>query len=79
MFLSSAFHSPKEDCARKNKVSGILWELLKQKLCALHTSSAARICQLLCTAPLETFQVQVLTGTQTTDKYPSPVISYGQS
>jgi len=46
----------------ENKVSGILRELLKQKLSALHVSSAVRVCQLLCTAPLETFQMQVLTN-----------------
>jgi len=45
----------------KNKVSGILWELLKQKVIVLYESSAVRVCQLLCTAPLETFQLQVLT------------------
>ena len=44
---------------KENKVSGILWELLKQKLSALHASSAVRVCQLLCTAPLEMFQMQV--------------------
>jgi len=47
---------------KENKVSGILRELLKQKLSALHASSAVRVCQLLCTAPLETFQMQVLTN-----------------
>jgi len=47
---------------KENKVSGILWELLKQKLSALHASSAVCVCQLLCTAPLETFQKQVLTS-----------------
>jgi len=47
---------------KENKVSGILRELLKQKLSAFHTSSAVRICQLLFTAPLETFQMQVLTN-----------------
>jgi len=46
----------------KNKVSGILRKLLKQKLSALHASSAVRVCQLLCTAPFETFQIQVLTN-----------------
>jgi len=44
-----------------NKVSGILRELLKQKLNALHASSTVCVCQLLCTAPVETFQMQVLT------------------
>jgi len=47
---------------KENKVGGILQELLKQKLSALHASSAVSICQLLCTAPLETFQTQVLTN-----------------
>jgi len=47
---------------KENKVSGILRELLMQKLSALHASSAVRVCQLLCTAPLETFQTQVLTN-----------------
>jgi len=47
---------------KENKVSGILRELLKQKLSALHASSAVRVCQLLCTAPLETFQMQILTN-----------------
>jgi len=45
----------------KKKVSGRLRELLKEKLSVLHASSAVRVCQLLCTAPLETFQTQVLT------------------
>jgi len=45
----------------ENKVSGIVREHLKQKLSALHASSTGRVCQLLCTAPLETFQMQVLT------------------
>jgi len=45
---------------KENKVSSILRELLKQKLSALHASSTVRVCQLLCTAPLETFQMQVL-------------------
>ena len=44
----------------ENKVSGILRELLKQKLSALHASSTVGLCQLLCTAPLKTFQMQVL-------------------
>jgi len=47
---------------KENKVSGMLRELLKQKLSALHASSAVRVSQLLCTAPLEIFQVQVLTN-----------------
>jgi len=47
---------------KENKVSGILRELLKQKLSALHASSAVGVCQILCTAPLETFQMQVLTN-----------------
>jgi len=47
---------------KENKVSGILQELLKKKLSALHASSADSVCQLLCTAPLETFQMQVLTN-----------------
>jgi len=45
---------------KENKVSGILRELLKQKVSALYASSAVRVCQLLCTAPFETFQMQVL-------------------
>jgi len=45
----------------KKTVSGILWELLKQKLSVLHASSAVRVCQLLCTAPLETFEMKVFT------------------
>jgi len=58
------FHRTRVRCRRKtkSKVSGILRELLKQKLIALHASSAVRVCQLLCTAPLETFQMQVLTN-----------------
>ena len=47
---------------KENKVSGILRGLLKQKLSVLHASSAVRVCQLLCTAPLETFQTQVFTN-----------------
>jgi len=47
---------------KENKVSGILQELLKQKLSTLHASSAVRVCQLLCTAPLETFRTQVFTN-----------------
>jgi len=47
---------------KEKKVSGILWELLKQKLSALHASSTVRVCQLLCTALLEAFQMQVLTN-----------------
>jgi len=47
---------------KENKVSGILWELLKQKLSTLHVSSAVRVCQLLCTAPIERFQMHVLTN-----------------
>jgi len=46
----------------KDKVSGILRELLKQKVSVLHASSTVRVCQLLCTAPLETFQMQVSTN-----------------
>jgi len=46
---------------KEYKVSGRLREVLKQKLSALHASSTVRVCQLLCTAPLETFQKQVLT------------------
>jgi len=45
---------------KENKVIDRLRELLKQKLSALHASSAVRVRQLLCTAPLETFKVQVL-------------------
>jgi len=47
---------------KEDKVSGRLQEFLKQKLSALHASSAVCVCQLLCTAPLETFQPQVLTN-----------------
>ena len=47
---------------KENKVSGILRELLKQKLSVLHASSAVRVCQLLCMAPLETFQMQICTN-----------------
>jgi len=47
---------------KENKVSGRLRELLKKKLSALHASSGVRVCQLLCTASLETFQTQVLTN-----------------
>jgi len=47
---------------KENKVSGILRELLKQKLSALHACSTVHVCQLLCTVPLETFQMQVLTN-----------------
>ena len=46
---------------KEYEVSGVLREVLKQKLSSLHASSAVRVCQLLCTAPLETFQMQVLT------------------
>ena len=66
----------------KKTVSGRLRELVKQKLSALHESSEVRVCQLLCTVPLKTFQAQVLTnnpGTDRTDEYPSLVISHGQS
>jgi len=41
---------------REDKVVDRLREFLKQKLSALHASSAVRVCQLLCTAPLETVQ-----------------------
>jgi len=47
---------------KENKVTGRLREVLKQKLSVLHASSTVRVCQLLCTAPLETFQTQVLTN-----------------
>ena len=46
----------------EDKVRVRLRELQKQKLSALRASSTVRICQLLCTAPLETFQMQVLTN-----------------
>ena len=46
---------------KEDEVSGRLREFLKQNLSALHASSAVRVCQLLCTAPLETFQTQFLT------------------
>ena len=61
---------------KENKVSGILREHLKQKLSALHASSAVRVCQLLCTAPLETIQTQVLTNNLGQRR---PMISHGQS
>jgi len=48
---------------KEYKVSGRLRELLKQKLSALHASCTVRVCQLLCTAPLETFQMQVIRNT----------------
>ena len=47
---------------KENKVSGILRELVKQKLSVLHVNSTVRICQFVCTAPLETFQMQVFTN-----------------
>jgi len=47
---------------KENKVSGILRELLKHKLSVLHASSAVLVCQLLCMAPLETFQMQVVSN-----------------
>jgi len=47
---------------KENRVGGRLRELLEQKLSALHASSAVRVCQLLCSAPLETLQKQVLTN-----------------
>jgi len=47
---------------KEYKVSGRLREVVKQKLSTLHASSTVRVCQLLCTAPLETFQTQVLTN-----------------
>jgi len=47
---------------KEDKVSGRLLEFLKQKLSALHASSAVRVCQLLRTSPLETFQPQVRTN-----------------
>jgi len=47
---------------KESKVSGILRELLKQKLSALHASSTVGLCQLLCTVPLKTFQMQVHTN-----------------
>jgi len=40
----------------------LLRELLKQKVSALYAISAVRVCQLLCTAPLETFKMQVHTN-----------------
>jgi len=46
----------------KNTKSDILRELLKQKLSVLHVSNAVRVCQLMCTAPLETFQMHILTN-----------------
>ena len=47
---------------KEDKVSGRLREFLKQNFSALHASSTVRVCQLLCMAPLETFQPQVLTN-----------------
>ena len=47
---------------KEDKVSDRLREFLKQNLSALHASSAVRVCLLLCMAPLETFQPQVLTS-----------------
>jgi len=47
---------------KEDKIGGRLRELLKQRLSVLHASSAVRICQLLCTAPVETFKMQVLTN-----------------
>jgi len=47
---------------KEYKVSGKLREILKQKLSALHASSTVRVCQLLCMAPVETFQTQVVTN-----------------
>jgi len=66
---------------KEDKVSGRLQELLKQKLGALHASSAVRVCQLLCTAHLETFRCKSLQIIWDTDGrwIPSPVISHGQS
>jgi len=54
-------------CRKEDKVSGRLRELLKQNLSAFHASSTVRVCQLLCTAPFETFQTQVLTVIRDTD------------
>jgi len=67
---------------KENEVSGILKELLKQKHSALHASSAVRVCQLLCTAHLETFKVQVLTnnlGYRRPMNTRLPWLSHGQS
>jgi len=47
---------------KEYKVSGRLREVSKQKLSTLHASSTVRVCQLLCMAPLETFQTQVVTN-----------------
>jgi len=49
---------------KKTKSVAELRELLKQKLSVLHASSTVRatVCQFLCTAPLEIFQMQVLTN-----------------
>jgi len=47
---------------KEDKVSGILRELLKQKLSTLYASSAVCVCQLLCTAPLKTFETQIVTN-----------------
>ena len=65
-------HRSSSDCQMKQprtsfwikeyKVSGRLREVLKQKLSVLRASSTVRVGQLLCMAPLETFQTQVLTN-----------------
>jgi len=60
-------------CRKEDKVSGRLRELLKQNLSAFHASSTVRVCQLLCTAPFETFQTQVLTVIRDTDDRWMPV------
>jgi len=46
---------------KENEVPDTLRELLKQKLSMLHASNTVRVCQLLCTTPLETFQMQAFT------------------
>ena len=47
---------------KEHKVSGRQREVLKQNLSALHASSTVGLCQLLCTVPLKTFQMQVHTN-----------------
>jgi len=47
---------------KKTKSVAELREVLKHKISALHASSTVRVCQLLCTALLETFQMKVLTN-----------------
>jgi len=62
---------------------GNFW-VLKQKYSSLHASITVRVYLLLYTAPLETFQMHVLTNNPghirpMNKTYPSPAISHGQS